>query len=450
MTPLHQLSQFVSEAPIQVGDGTKSIVRHALIDTLGCIFLGALQPVSQKTQRSLAVWGTGGAAVYGTKYHLPAPWAAMANGVAGHALDFDDWEIPGNTHCSNVLFPALLAVAESETASFSGQAILEAYIAGFEVIARIGEAVNFDHYARGWHATATLGALGAAAAVARLKGLDTIACQHAMSIAFSHATGYTCQFGSDAKALQAGFAAQAGVMSAYLAQEGLTGQADILEHPKGFNALLAHGDEARFWRAFNQEDQELAIKKYGLVIKPYPTCGYTHRVIDCALAIKQDHFFPLNEIDSINASITDFHLAILPFTQPQLRPEALFSAPFCIANALADGKLDVANLESETWQKAEIQELISKVTLHARPQLNPELNYDPADPDWLEVNLTDGRTFRAEVAYPLGTPENPMTPDQIFDKFIKNGHRLADPNALLDRLKRWDQLEDIGTLIKTF
>ena len=98
----------------------------------------------------------------------------------------------------------------------------------------------------------------------------------------------------------------------------------------------------------------------------------------------------------------------------------------------------------------EIQELISKVTFHARPQLNPELNYDPADPDWLEVNLTDGRTFRAEVAYPLGTPENPMTPDQIFDKFIKNGHRLADPNALLDRLKRWDQLEDICSLIKTF
>lgn len=243
-TAIERLAYFVAETEIAPDTETICIVRDALIDTLGCILAGASQPVAQQTQLTLSSWGSGLARALGTSLHLAAPWAAMANAVVGHALDFDDWEMAGNTHPSVVMFPALLAVAADrpDDQPVSGQAILEGYVAGFEVIARIGEAVNLEHYARGWHSTATIGSLGSAAAVARLMGLNRRQTAHALSISLSQAVGYTCQFGTDAKALQSGFAAKTGVLAASLAQNGLTGQAHVLEANTGFHHLMGHGD----------------------------------------------------------------------------------------------------------------------------------------------------------------------------------------------------------------
>ena len=449
MTALQQLARFVAKAEIAPDENTVNTVRDALIDTLGCILAGASQPVAKQTRATLCAWGRGLAPVLGTDVCLAAPWAAMANAVAGHALDFDDWEIPGNTHVSGVLFPALLAVAASEPCS--GRAILEAYIAGFEVIARVGEAVNYEHYANGWHATATLGAIGAAAAVARLTGLDRVQAANAMSIALSQAVGYVCQFGSNAKPLQAGFAAKAGVVAAALAQNGLSGQPDVLEHPTGFNKLMAHGEAERFAADFRSAGNPLALTEYGLVVKPYPTCAYSHRLIDCVLALRPKQTIDPAQIVRITASLPDFHAAIMPFHKPMTRAEALFSLPFCVALALVDGQVTLANLEREAWTDATIVDLIAKVTMRIHPPKNPALNYDPDDPDWLEIEMQDGTRYRSEVAFPLGTPQNRMTSEQILNKFLSNAEfgvdyiRLQHP--AISALKQWECAPDINAVI---
>ena len=451
-TAIEQLACFVAEAEISPDEGTIGVVRDALIDTLGCMLVGARQPVAEKTRRTLASWGRGAAIVLGTDVCLPAPWAAMANTVASHAVEFDDWEIPGNTHVSCVLFPALLAVAATQPCS--GRAIVEAYIAGFEVIARVGEAVNFDHYANGWHATATLGAMGAAAAVARLTELDRIETGNALSIAVSQAVGYISQFGSNAKPIQAGNAAKAGVVAAALAKNGLSGQLDVLEHATGFNHLMGHGDIERFWRNFRQPGKPLALVEYGIVLKPYPTCGYSHRTIDNVFALRSKLPADISQIARITASLPDFHAAIMPFQQPTNRNEALFSLPFCAALALARGDVTLADIDAEAWTDATIVDLIAKVEMQSRQPKNPALNYDPDDPDWLEIEVQDGTIYRTELAFPLGTPQNRMTSEQIMQKFLSNAyfpaHKMAEQEAAITALKSWERAADINAVMALF
>ncbi|MEM7118751.1 MAG: MmgE/PrpD family protein [Chloroflexota bacterium] len=450
-----RLAHFVANTPVFPSKTTISITRDALIDTLGCILVGSRQPVAQKTQATVAAWGQGQAPIFGTELSVAAPWAALANATAGHALDFDDWEIPGNSHSSVVIFPALLAVGAEAAAkgqSYSGKAILDAYIVGFEIIARIGEAVNFEHYDKGWHTTGTLAAVGAAAAVARLKGFNGEMTGHALSLAVSQAVGYTTQFGSNAKPLQGGFAAKVGVVAAALAEQGLTGQPHVLESDKGFNMLLGHGDMARFWAVFDRwngsgDDASLALTEYGLVFKPYPSCGYTHRAIDCALAMRQESRFDLNTISKIRVSLPDMHAGILPFQQPTKRAEALFSIPFCVAQALIYGGLGLADIEAERWEETAVRSLIAKTTLLVRQPKRPDLNYDADDPDWLEVELANGTILRTEVAFPLGAPQNRLSSEQIMAKFRGNAAFSVENEAVISALAQWDTASDINHVV---
>ena len=443
MTVITQLAEFVTEAEIDIDDGVRATVRSALIDTLGCILLGAREPVARQAYDTLAGWGAGPCAVFGTGLKLAPPWAAMANAVAGHALDFDDWELPGNTHPSVVLFPALLAMAAERPTP--GRAILEAYAVGFEVIARLGVALNFEHYDRGWHSTATLGPMAAAAALARLLGLDREKTAHALSIAVSQASGYTCQFGSDAKPLQAGFAAKAGVLAAGLAKAGMTGQSHVLDGPSGFNVLTAHGDAARFAAAFKRLGDPLALKEFGVAFKAYPSCGYTHRLVDCALDLRARPGFSSDDIVEITACLLETHARILPFHQPESRSEALFSGPYCVALALARGRVAPADFDGAPWQAPSIRRLTAMVKLETRQPKNPALNLDQDDPDWLLVKTSDGKLQRAECAFPLGAPQNPMPYEQILAKFVANAGAEG-----LAQLRTWDQVAEIGSILQNF
>ena len=442
-TPLERIAQFVAEHTFLPDAETIEVARNALIDTLGCIVVGSRQPVAIKTRNTVAVWGDGPAQLFGTPIKLAAPWAALANSTAGHALDFDDWEIPGNSHSSITILPALMTIAAFKP--ISGKAFLDAYLAGFEVIARIGEAVNFEHYDAGWHSTATLGAYGAAAGVARLLKLNSEQTAHAISISFSQAVGYTKQFGSNAKPLQAGFAAKAGVLAGSLAANGLTGQAWILDDPRGFIGLMGNGDRSRFPDALARLGNPLALTEWGQVVKPYPSCGYTHRVIDCALELRgrlKGAIRPEN-IARVTASLPDFHANILPFLNPQERAEALFSVPYTTSHALLNGPLTLSDIEAETWTNQDMQDLISKFDFQVRKPINPELNYDPADPDFVEIEFVNGTKERVEVAYPLGAPQNRMSSQQIWEKFISNCATDHD----LQPLKSWIESNDINQLL---
>lgn len=447
--PLEELANFVSTHKLQPSEEAITVVKNALIDTLGCILAGSYQPVAIKTQRTVSLWGDGPAPAYGTPLKLAPPWAALANGTAGHALDYDDWESPGNSHISTVIFPALLAAAHSIKKPVSGRQILDAYIAGFEVSARIGEAVNFEHYAKGWHTTATIGAIGAAAAVARLHRLNPKKTKHALAISVSQAIGYQEQFGSDTKPLHAGFAAKAGVLSVNLAKNGITGQPNVLNGPRGFSALMGTAGLAHWEQVISKIGIPLAIEEYGLVVKPYSSCGYTHRVMDCARALSQSADFDLKGIKKITVSLPDFHAAILPFKQPSNQAEAMFSLPFCTAMALVYGRVTPNDLAEKKWKDPQIKKIIPKVNIDVRTPKNLEVNYDPADPDWVEIEYKNNAVLRKEEVYPLGYPSNPMTSEQILDKFLDCSGLSTDTKPV-QNLQMWVDQPDIKQVLRHF
>ena len=432
---LRLLGDFVASAPPDLPDGVRGVVRNSIVDVFGCILGGARMPVavaSAKTMRSLGA-DHGSARVFGAAHGAPAHTAAMLNAVSGHALEFDDWEIPGNTHPSVVLFPALLAVMEEDT---PGMDLLTAYVAGFEVIARLGEALNFEHYDAGWHSTATLGSIGAAAAVARLHGLSPVQTAHALSIAISRASGLTCQFGADTKALQAGFAAENGVVSAALAAQGATGRLEALEHPRGFAALMAGVPPERIGAALEKLGNPLAVAEYGILIKPWPSCGYTHRIMCCALDLARMHA-GAGAVHAIDLHLPDFHAAILPFHHPRDRREALFSLPFVAAMGLSREGLTLDDLDQERWQDPDIARLIECTNIHPFRPSRPALNYDPLEPDRMRVTLPGGGQLEAVCALPPGTPEFPVSDEAVAEKFRQNAGHGSD--AGLEKLMAWPE-----------
>ena len=212
--------------------------------------------------------------------------------------------------------------------------------------------------------------------------------------------------------------------------------------PTGFNALMGHGNERRFAEPFDRLGDPPALAEHGLLFKPYPSCGYTHRLVDCALTIRSKPGFSADRITKIRASLPDFHAAVLPFHTPKSLTEALFSAAFCIAFVLERGQMTLSDIRDEPWRDPAIAKLNAMVEIETRRPKNPALNYDPDDPDWLLVEMVDGTRHNAEVAFPLGSPQNPLSSAQIQRKFIANANA-----AMLARLMDWDTATDIRSVI---
>lgn len=439
-TSISRLARFIAGTEATTGGGAATMVRDALIDTLGCILIGADEQASVKARQALRL-RTGTAPVYGTSATAEPATAALLNATAAHALEFDDWEVPGNTHPSAVLFPALLAAAHGTTVS--GAAIADSYVMGFEVIARLGNAFNYDHYERGWHATATFGAIGAAAAVARLWRLDAGAVADALSLAVSRAGGLTTQFGSDAKPLHAGFAAETGLTAAVLARAGVGGHAGVLDGPKGYGALTARHDPDRIAAALGSLGTNLSIETHGLVFKPYPSCGYTHRIVDAARSIGVRERVDPERVARIDLHLPDFHAAVAPFGHPQDAREARFSLPFCAAVALLDGDLGATAFMSAVWNRPDVTVLMDRTTVHPFIPLDPQTNYDPRQPDRVVVTLSDGHCIEETVVYPLGSPQRPLSSAAILEKFKNNAAARPHTRAMVDGLNTWMDADDL-------
>src|SRR5690606_38998749 len=191
--------------------------RNAFMDTIGVAIPGAAEAATRKVFSTVRSWGEGPCTVIGSDVRLAAPWAALVNGTAAHALDFDDNFDPAKAHASAVLVPAILPLAEQEDTS--GPASLEASLAGLPILRRLGQGLNPPPRTRGWHATATVAAGGGAAACAPLLRLGARETAFALSISTSRAGGFMSQFGTSTKPLHAGLAAKAGVLAASLARQ---------------------------------------------------------------------------------------------------------------------------------------------------------------------------------------------------------------------------------------
>lgn len=453
--PVLAYGAWLAETADDWPEAAREAARRQFIDVIGVIIPGTRERVTRKVHETVEDWGAGPSTAIGFAASLAPPWAALVNGTAAHALDFDDNFDPAKAHATAVLAPAILALAEAEEAS--GAACIDAYIAGLQILGRIGQGVNPAHRNRGWHATATVGAIGAAAACARLLRLDALRAAHAVSIATSMAAGFMSQFGTMTKPLHAGLAAKSGVLAASLARSGIDAGLDTLDGPTGMNRLMVgpdyeqlrdtlthveHGQNLRFETASIGEP--LLILSSGFRVKRFPNCGSAHRAMDGILGLKQLHDFDSDQVDSVDIYAPVSHLNNLMYEVPDDALQAKFSLEYGVACALATGNCTLADFTDEAARRAEIRALYPRIRRHPVDKAEGEF------PTEVRVKLKDGRDFETAVAMPAGSLAAPFTLDQVWAKFDGCAAGLLSPEAhasLREALAEMQQLPNIAPLM---
>src|SRR5499426_303388 len=312
-------------------------VRHAALDSIGVMLAGSTEPVARIVREvARAEGGMPLCTVVGTSLRTAPTWAALANGAAGHAHDFDDTNFTLTGHPSVPLLATALASGEAEMAS--GADVALAYLVGFEVDAALGRALNPGHYTRGWHATTSIGTLGCAAAAARLLRLDAEQTVHALGIAASLASGLKENFGSMTKPYHAGHAARNGVLAAQLAREGFTASDTALEGKQGYAAAFggAHGLD----QALESLGRAWHLLSSGIAVKPYPSCALTHSAIDALIDLRAEHRLSPSEVAAVQVGVSSVAPDVLAHSRPMTALERKFSMQFCAAAALVEGRVD--------------------------------------------------------------------------------------------------------------
>ncbi len=391
----------------------RTAARDAVIDTLGVALAGSREDAARIAINLVRPYaGSVGARLVGTALRAAPTEAALVNGTSAHALDFDDVNPPLSGHPSAVLVPALFAVAEQAKAP--GADLLDAFVVGFEVAARLGRALNPAHYIRGWHATATLGGPAAAAAGAALLKLNAERTAMAVAVAASLSGGLRVSFGTMVKPLHAGHAARNGVLAALLAADGFTGAAEIFETPRGFGEMFGQDPDWSVLSGAWDWDQ-LEILRSGIQVKPYPSCAMTHSPIDAVLALRPD--LTPETIERIECFVDAQVSDVVIHSRPRTGLEAKFSLEYCLATALLDGPPGLDQFTDPAVNREAVQRLLRRVEL----RIDPSWSVDRSDGRFrgrVTAHLTDGRTLSAEREFPPGSPQRPLSRAELQQKFV--------------------------------
>ena len=305
--------------------------RIGMLDCVGVMIAGSTEPATRIVASMVAAsTSNDGAPEIPSGRNLAPADAAFVNGVAAHALDYDDVGMDG--HPSAALTPAILA--EGWALGASGEEALAAYVAGYEVWALLQELEPGALHERGFHPTAIWGTLSAAAACARLNRLTVEETNHAIAIAASLAAGLVGNFGTMTKPLHAGRTAQAGVLAARLAKGGFTAAPDVLEHATGFMRAHSASGNPAVTRGDWKLGSDWRLEKHGINIKRYPICYATHRSIDAMIDLVEEHDVVPDSVSEINVRIGETQRLMLRNRDPKTGLEAKFSIEFAMASAL--------------------------------------------------------------------------------------------------------------------
>jgi 2-methylcitrate dehydratase PrpD len=443
MTAIERLADFVVGA--QIPADARSAAGAAWLDTIGVMIAGALEPSARAVQAAARLeGGEPRCRIVGTPQTTSASWAALANGTAAHALDYDDMCFVSLAHPSAPLVAASLAAGE--LARCTGRALLDAWVVGFEIEAVLGGAMNPRHYTQGWHCTSTLGTIGAAGAAARLLGLGRAAVVHCLAVAASEASGLKENFGTDAKPLHAGLAARNGIVAALLAKNGLTASARALDGKQGF--LVAMGSEhAELGDAVHTLGTRWEILETGVTIKLYPSCAATHPALDAILDLRREHGFTDADVESITIGVDAVTPTILTYPRPATGLEAKFSMEHCAAAAVAHGRVGLDTFDPAMIHDARIAAVLPRIAVAVDATLRADA---PAlTQARVTIKLRDGRTLTTYADGARGYPARPATGEELADKFRACAGRVLEPQraeAAMVMLRSLDQLDEAGTL----
>lgn len=417
-------------------------VKRLLVDALAVIAGAARAPGIPELNARLARWEPGGSAtgLIGKRRYSP-PTAALANGAAAHALDYDDIHDGARVHSTCVVLPALLAAAE-DAGPIDGRQFLLALATGVELDARLGLAYA-NSLAHGWHPTTLFGCLSASLATGRLLNLGTETLRNALGIAF-HQTGGSVQSAYDgviSKRLGPGFAARDAVISAFLAADGLTGTREPLEGRAGFFALHARG-EARPELLTEGLGSTWRIEEYSL--KPYPACRCNHAAIGLAVKLHDEGLVPdaVEEVE-IRMSEANWKLVGKPYDASlDSVVHAQFSAAYSFARALSDGRVGPNSYERPAITEAPVASLARRI----RVVSDPAIDKDAMDPVTIHVDLRGGRSLTRS-----GMTMKAMTERELLDKLRGclefGGYPLSAAERLLELVSGFEGERDAAAAL---
>ena len=418
------------------------VAKHCMLDWIGVTLAGVKQPLTQiLIEQIQADGGTAQATLIGDGRKVNMTQAALINGSASHALDFDDVQERFHGHPTAPVAPVVLALAELHGAA--GADVLTALVAGIEVECRVNLFMGDSHYERGWHSTATNGTFGAAVGASRMRGFDGEQCALAMGIAGTQAAGLRSMFGTMCKPLHAGKAAQNGLFAAQLVERGFTSRPDVLERPLGFGATQSGGTDILSALAGLGDGFEVR----DVLFKYHAACHGVHATIEALRALQAKARLATADIERVEVFVQSEYMNICGIETPATGLEGKFSLRFCAALALAGE--DTARVETysdENVKNPALVALMDKITVTPRPAMKMKTAE-------AAVHTKDGVVHRE--AYDAGVPERDL-PRQ-WDKLVAKFRSCAEPvigkekaGKVVDAVRTLETAKDLSALVRAW
>lgn len=446
-----------SQLPVEVVE----ISKRAILDTLAVALAGWSESAVAIAKKVYAPEnGEQGSqsTLWGDSTRVGCSHAAIINGTAAHVLDYDDASVGVVIHPSAPILSAIIPLAEKLHST--GKDVITAYAIGTEVMTRVGQVMGINHYRLGWHATDTLGTIGAAAACASMQRLDTEKCRHAIAIAASMAGGLQKNFGSMTKSFHVGLSASHGVQSVELASHGFTGNGDVFGSRGFFTAFSGGQPEEELQQAMNAiKFAEPYDMLTGISVKKFPCCFATHRFIQGAIDLREAHQLSLDSIEEIVLHAQSKSLLPLIHSSPQTGLQAKFSAEYTVLSALHDGYVRLSSFTDQQVQRAIIQQLLPAVKVLPLQESEEDRRLNRRLPVEIEIRTKDQQIFKKTVAHAPGSKENPLTEKEHREKWnscleqyaplpLNNEEKEEVFNVLYDQGNRIEQYLRFGDWIK--
>lgn len=448
------VAEFISTTRFEdIPDDVMWLGKKNILDGLGCSIAGAGAESSNILRTYLdGLGGEGGtASLLGTGRRASPRFAALANGTAMHADDYDD-TLQAETgrfqavHPTSPVLPAVLAAAES--GEHSGKDLMTAYHVGVEAACRIFDATHVDHILNGFHGTGTCGMLGAVAGVANLYGLEPAIGRMALGIAASQSCGFQANYGTMMKPMQAGRSAECGVVAADLARSGFTASPVILESPRGFYQAEGGGYEEP--RLRDKLGNPWSFVDRGVWLKPWPTGALSHPAMTIVLQMATENDLASDQVTRLHVRTSENIHKTLFRHRPRTLLEAKFSLEFCLAALLVQRKLGLTDFTEEFVAQPEMQRLINLTAYDTFTEAEGRELDCTIVTSFVDMDLKDGRTLTARADYGKGSKANPMSDAEVTEKF-RDCAAYADwptdkTETAIDLIWRLDELGDLREL----
>ena len=429
-------------------DRVVTIAKEMMLNAAAVALAAAAQPDGQRiTQFVQEMGGNGKCTIIGRGLRSSPVYAALANGLMVHLLDFDDVIIPSGVHPSCTVFPVVMALGEMNGSS--GRDVLAAFVQGCEVTSKLAGLLSQDCSAQaasptgGWHLDAIAGTIGATVAAGLLLGLGQEELEQALGTAAGQASGIQANRFTAARALQCGTAAMNGIIAARLSQQGLSGARNIMESvgesAGGWAALFSPGNQEIGEELLRRLSRSWDIRDPGVTFKLYPCHIASHTAIDAALQLAQLHRMEPSQMDKVQVSITPAALAELPFATPQNGWEARFCPSYIVAVALLHGPPLIDFFSDSALEDRQVRAFMDRISVEA---IQPVSGLAPY-PATVSIELKNGQLIQQTTDFARGQPQLPLEQQELDAKFLYCSRYILPPDHIEEAIDSFRGLENI-------